>query len=368
MRPLRGWTGGQAAGAARPEGEAAAPFGSDTAGAQRDQAFADGLARYARFSPDAQHSQDEATRASFVQQVGLGGRSDAGLFREGYQTAADQALAALAAVKALPIGQRFAANSPKNTATDAGGALPRDQAWMRSASQHPEQFVGRSAPATLLPTGISPQRNSSVLPFDKDQVPLIMRPLTGPGEIAAILASQQNQASSPTFQKLDAQFPDSTVPGYHIYRYAEALGPVASGNPSTSNLASSWETSLKNAVPGGEHTGMPIQDQQISTASFAGQGGPVITYVDPENHAIFNYTLQGHLLFEGFVERQIVQVGDKLYMVTTGIGVNKTQNKASENKSLAWLNKEIAPLAFENSTNAIRSTLGTLPPSIYVSP
>ena len=117
MRPLRGWTGGQAAGAARPEGEAAAPFGSDTAGAQRDQAFADGLARYARFSPDAQHSQDEATRASFVQQAGLSGRSDAGLFREGYQTAADQALAALAAVKALPIGQRFAANSPKNMAT-----------------------------------------------------------------------------------------------------------------------------------------------------------------------------------------------------------------------------------------------------------
>ncbi len=113
MRPLRGWTGGQAVGAARPEGEAAAPFGSDSAGAQRDQAFADGLARYARFSPDAQHSQDEATRASFVQQAGLSGRSDAGLFRERYQTAADQALAALAAVKALPIGQRFAADAPK---------------------------------------------------------------------------------------------------------------------------------------------------------------------------------------------------------------------------------------------------------------
>lgn len=145
MRPLRGWTGGQAAGAARPEGEAAAPFGSDTAGAQRDQAFADGLARYARFSPDAQHSQYEATRASFVQQAGLSGRNGAGLFRERYQTAAAQALAALAAVKALPIGQRFAANSPKNTATDAVGAPQPDKAWMRSVNQNPAQFVGKSA-------------------------------------------------------------------------------------------------------------------------------------------------------------------------------------------------------------------------------
>lgn len=124
MRPLRGWTGGQAADVPQPDNEAVAPptlpiSGSDTMKTQRGQAFDDGLAHSIRFSPDAQHSQGGVSGAPFTQQAELSGRSDSELFRvEPYQTAADQALAALAAVNALPIGQRFAANSPKNTATE----------------------------------------------------------------------------------------------------------------------------------------------------------------------------------------------------------------------------------------------------------
>ncbi len=118
MRPLRGWTGGQAANVPRPDGTAVRPLalpnaGSDTMEAQRGQAFGGGVAQDVRFTLDAQQSQGEAFGKGATQRPEPSSRNDAGSFQERYQTAVDQALAALAAVNALPIGQRFAANTPK---------------------------------------------------------------------------------------------------------------------------------------------------------------------------------------------------------------------------------------------------------------
>ena len=121
MRPLRGWTGGQAANVPRPDGTAVAPLilpsaGSDTMEARRGQTFGD-VAQDVRFALGAQRGQGEASGEDAIRRPEPSSRNDAGSFQERYQTAVDQALAALAAVNALPIGQRFAANSPKNTAT-----------------------------------------------------------------------------------------------------------------------------------------------------------------------------------------------------------------------------------------------------------
>ncbi len=89
MRPLRGWTGGQGAGVARPDGEAIAPSallagGSDLTGAQRGRPFNSGLAQRIGSALGTQYAQselfekDETTRRV---EPGEGPLSDAELFR-----------------------------------------------------------------------------------------------------------------------------------------------------------------------------------------------------------------------------------------------------------------------------------------------
>ena len=47
---------------------------------------------------------------------------------------------------------------------------------------------------------------------------------------------------------------------------------------------------------------------------------PIKIKVSPANHIVINYTLPGHALHPGMVERKIIQVDDTLFLLTTGTG------------------------------------------------
>ena len=78
------------------------------------------------------------------------------------------------------------------------------------------------------------------------------------------------------------------------------------------------------------------------------------TLVKPSISAIFNVTQPGHFLYNGFVERQVIVKGTSIYVRTTGVGNNDSDEKAE-------LNELAARPAFAASTEAIMKEVGANP-------
>ena len=74
-----------------------------------------------------------------------------------------------------------------------------------------------------------------------------------------------------------------------------------------------------------------------------GNIGDVVTIVDTNTKTIVNVTQDNHDFRYGFVQREIVQIGERVYVRTIGVGNNLTFIKSV-------LNQYGASLAFSEST------------------
>lgn len=64
--------------------------------------------------------------------------------------------------------------------------------------------------------------------------------------------------------------------------------------------------------------------------------GPVRFQVYPENMEIINETMPGHLLAPGYVERQVIQVGDDVFVQTRGVGIGTLADINSAGSNIMW--------------------------------
>ena len=116
-------------------------------------------------------------------------------------------------------------------------------------------------------------------------------------------------------------------------------------------MAAAYDALLKNAVPGGPHSGTPVDNGQLSSVSFIGvPGGEVRTFIEPSSYSIVNVTQPGHKFQNGIVQRQIVMKDGGIYVNTFGVGNNRSP-------LYKMLNVELAEPAFFNSTVAMRQAL-----------
>jgi len=106
-----------------------------------------------------------------------------------------------------------------------------------------------------------------------------------------------------------------------------------------------FESLVRNAVPGGPHTGELLPNGTVSAVNIPilGNIGDVVTIVDTNTKTIVNVTQDNHDFRYGFVQREIVQIGERVYVRTIGVGNNLTFIKSV-------LNQYGASLAFSEST------------------
>ena len=108
---------------------------------------------------------------------------------------------------------------------------------------------------------------------------------------------------------------------------------------------------LRFAVPGNPKAGHAVWDGREATAAFLGvPAGLVTVHVDANMKAVVNKTLPDHILHDGFAQRQIIVEGKSVFVRHYGEGVNRSQDRALQNKLLA-------PAAFRESIAQMREAL-----------
>ncbi len=136
---------------------------------------------------------------------------------------------------------------------------------------------------------------------------------------------------------------------YHQYELPPAI--LCTLGQEGCSVERAYEALKTQAIPGGSRRTSPVEDGGRYPISFGGfPGGHVRSYVEEDTHSIINVTESDHDLHDGLVQRRVVVEGDKVVLRTFGIGNNSSEFKA-------WLNVEVAGLAFAESTDRIRAVV-----------
>ncbi len=135
---------------------------------------------------------------------------------------------------------------------------------------------------------------------------------------------------------------------YHEYELPPAV--LCTLGQEGCSVERAYEALKIHAIPGMRRTS-PIEDGGRYPVSFGGYpGGHVRSYVEEDTRSIINVTESDHDLRDGLVQRRVIVEGDKVVLRTFGIGNNLS-------KPDAWLNVEVAGVAFAESTDRIRAVV-----------
>lgn len=141
---------------------------------------------------------------------------------------------------------------------------------------------------------------------------------------------------------------DRHNPRYHRYDFKE---PLCEMTMPGCIAEAAYAALLRFAVPGNPKAGHAARDEQEATAGFLGvTGGQVTVHVDADRKAVVNRTLPDHIFHDGFAQRQIVVEGNTVFIRHYGEGVNRSMDRALQNKLLA-------PAAFRESITQMREAL-----------
>ena len=108
------------------------------------------------------------------------------------------------------------------------------------------------------------------------------------------------------------------------------------------------EVNIRHAVPFGDQDGILIQSGSVSRINLPlyDHVGSVITLINPASNSIINITRDDHLLSYAIAVRQVVIIGDGIYIRTIGVGNNT-------NLFLSIASVAGSGFAFSQSTAAI---------------
>lgn len=152
---------------------------------------------------------------------------------------------------------------------------------------------------------------------------------------------------TPKAKKL-REFYDRHNPRYHRYDFKEPLCEMTTPG---CTAETAYAALLRFAVPGNPKAGHAAWDEQEATAGFLGMtGGQVTVHVDADRKAVVNRTLPDHIFHDGFAQRQIVVEGNTVFIRHYGEGVNRSTDRALQNKLLA-------PATFRESIIQMREAL-----------
>jgi hypothetical protein len=135
---------------------------------------------------------------------------------------------------------------------------------------------------------------------------------------------------------------------YHEYELPPAV--LCTLGQEGCSVERAYEALKIHAIPGTRRTS-PIEDGGRYPVSIGGYpSGHVRSYVEEDTRSIINVTESDHDLRDGLVQRRVIVEGDKVVLRTFGIGNNLS-------KPEAWLNVEVADVAFAESTDRIRAVV-----------
>lgn len=141
---------------------------------------------------------------------------------------------------------------------------------------------------------------------------------------------------------------DRHNPRYHRYDFKE---PLCEMTMPGCTAEAAYAALLRFAVPGNPKVGHVVPDGQDASAGFLSvRAGDVTVHVDEERKAVVNRTSPNHLYHDGFVQRQIVVEGNRVFVRHYGEGMNRSPD-------LALQNKLFAPAIFRESVNQMREAL-----------
>ncbi len=124
-----------------------------------------------------------------------------------------------------------------------------------------------------------------------------------------------NAEDSPLYAAL---YPSSSDPKYHEYSDMDLIGTTEDGL----TVQMVYNMLKFYAAPG------QVGEASTDDIQFVPGDNPVTQIVNDNNYSVENVTLPGHILDPGNVVRQVVQVGDSIYISTVGTGTGnfKTLN------------------------------------------
>lgn len=110
---------------------------------------------------------------------------------------------------------------------------------------------------------------------------------------------------------------DTSARGYHRY---VVLSEICQAGDTNCTEAAVFEQVLRNPAPGRDSTSV------VRTRERAKLFGtdPVVFDVDDKNRIVVNSTEAGHAFENGQVIRQVMRIGEKIYVRTIGHGVNRS--------------------------------------------
>ncbi|SFF09274.1 hypothetical protein [Spirosoma endophyticum] len=79
---------------------------------------------------------------------------------------------------------------------------------------------------------------------------------------------------------------------------------------------------------------------------------PVMTYIDRSNYIAMNYTLSDHIFSPGRVVRKVIQMCDKIYVITIGEGLSDI------GADVAWINANFGDNIFRSVDDRLKSKYG----------
>jgi hypothetical protein len=164
-------------------------------------------------------------------------------------------------------------------------------------------------------------------------------------------ASTPAEASDPTEDTADNQEFDSSVPRYHDYQVSTPICDAAQQFGCTAEYVFS-EGLSRYPAPGLD--GSYVRNQEIRELPAFGK---TQFLVDRNNFKIRNVTLPGHLLHPGYVERQVITNGTRVFIRTHGVGTGRFGFLNTAAASVLWTSVD-AQIA--------RSLIGVYPKTIIV--
>lgn len=116
----------------------------------------------------------------------------------------------------------------------------------------------------------------------------------------------------------------------HIYVVTDQV----SNNPADAALA--WEALKQYAAPG--QSGPAYSGKVVSVPAL----GNVVQQVREGSMTVVNSTMEGHLLYPGFVERSVIVEGGRIYIQTRGMGTGNFSGQNVVNSPALWGAQDLA--------------------------
>lgn len=137
-------------------------------------------------------------------------------------------------------------------------------------------------------------------------------------------------------------------PNYHHYEVRQQLVDLSVYKTCTPGFVYNiMKSRLSFNVPGGA-ADLPVPLCSavevfiyVPLLPFKPKLGNIVTKYDDRQLTVTNYTLPGHFLHAGKVERKVTRIGNKIYVITTGIGNNqdkwrKLANEFKLSPEIVW--------------------------------